>query len=130
MALSHGRGSVKGKAGSVLPEIFESARRQVRVLRGVLYVVMTEVHLNRPSILAIIREVIAASMSQLVRVHGELNPCGFAGFRHDVVNCAPRHRPSTQQGEHIGRRIGLLASKRAKPEARARESGASIPSRA
>ena len=78
--------------GSVSPEIFEPAGRQFGVAHRVLNVLVAEIKLDRPRILAGVREVIARGVAQHVRMNRKPVASGLRGYGNDVMHRAPRHR--------------------------------------
>jgi hypothetical protein len=66
---------------SLPPEIFEPRRRERRVLDDVLDVLVTEVVLDRPRVLALVRELVSAGVPQQVRIRRELKASD--GIRRD-----------------------------------------------
>jgi hypothetical protein len=70
---------VGGRRLTLPPEILEPVRRQFGVPDRVLNVLVAEIGLQRPRILAVVGQLVAARMPQHVRVSFEAEPGHLAG---------------------------------------------------
>src|SRR5262249_11717936 len=92
---------------SIVPETFEASRRQLGVPDGVLDVLVAQVGLQAPSIDALVREVIAASMPQHGRVHREIKLDRHAEARNQLTESCSREGRSALRRENK-RRLRIL----------------------
>ena len=90
--------------GSVLPEPVEPIRREVGIACRVRNVLVAEIVLYRSRIVAIVRELVAASMAQHVRVNGEGKRCLTAGSSDHLAHCRRGERPFALGHKNVGRR--------------------------
>jgi hypothetical protein len=91
------------------PEILEPVRRQFGVLDRVLNVAVPEIHLQRPCIPAVVRQLIASRMAQHVRVRFEPEPGRLAGPLYHLRKAAPRERRAALGHEYEFRVRRLFA---------------------
>jgi hypothetical protein len=59
------------RAGSLPPEVLEPGRRKLGVFGGVLDPPVAHVHLDRPGVVAVVAQLVAAAVPEHVRMHGE-----------------------------------------------------------
>ena len=69
-----------------------------------LNVSVPQVVLNRPRIVTIVRELVAARVAQHVRMHGEAEPGGGARAREDLADGRVGQRSPMLRREDVGRR--------------------------
>ena len=65
---------------------------------------MSEIVLNRPRVVAVVRELVAARVAQHVRMCGEAQPSGGSRPGHDLPHGRVRQRSPTLGREDVGRR--------------------------
>ena len=82
-------------------------------MHGVLDVPVPEVVLNRPGVVALVRELEAAGVAEHVRVDRKAEPRGSTRPRDDLTNGRIGQRPPSLRGEDVGRRwiVALHAPK-------------------
>lgn len=86
---------------SILPEVLEPLWAQFSVSNRVLDVLVPEVQLNRPGIVASVGEIEAGGVTQHVRVNWKLDASGLTSTRDYLKHARPRHRPAALAAENI-----------------------------
>jgi hypothetical protein len=71
----------------------EAIGREFGVAHGMADVLVTHVLLNRPCVLAVVGQLVAERMPQLVRVYREGQACHLAEPCNELAHVAGRHRP-------------------------------------
>lgn len=94
---------------SLSPKLLEPARRKLGVPNGMLNVLVAEIGWQRPRVVTVIRQLIAASVAQHVRVRLETKPGLYARpLNHAGEACGGERRPALRR-EDEGRLRLLLA---------------------
>src|SRR5262245_37541353 len=89
-------------ANLVLPEPLKSIRRQSRVSDGRVDRLVPKVVLDRPGVLAIVCELVAAGMAQHVAVNEEGEACGLASPRDHALIAGNAERRQAFGNKHVG----------------------------
>jgi hypothetical protein len=103
-ALGYARGSARART---LPEVLESIRHQLGVVHRMLDVLVAEVRLQRPGVVALVGEGKAAGVPQHVRVRFDAEP--DTGTLHQPGESCRGERRATFGREHECRLGFLLA---------------------
>jgi hypothetical protein len=84
------------------PKIFEAIHCQFGIADSVLDILMTEVVLERASIMAIVRELVPAGMAEHVRVDAKWHLGGFAEALDKPVEAYGTYRPAALRNKYEG----------------------------
>jgi hypothetical protein len=79
-------------SGLVFPEVSKPTGCQFRVAHHVLNVLVAEIKLNRPRVLAVVCEIEAGCVAEHVRMDRKFDAGHLGGFGDHVMEHAPRHR--------------------------------------
>jgi hypothetical protein len=102
-------GTGRGHSILLLPEAFEPMARELGVARRVLDVAVPKPLLQRPGVMAVVGELVAARVPQHVRVDGEGELGRGADCRQELAEGRGRHGPAPLGGEDVDARWHLLA---------------------
>src|SRR5262249_54398374 len=89
-------------SSSVPPKVLEPVRRHVGVSNGVLNVLVPEVVLQGPRVMAIVREFEPTGMAQHVRVDREWHLGGLADALNEAVETDGADRSAALGNEYVG----------------------------
>ena len=84
------------------PEILEPIRGHFRVSDGMLDILVAKVMLQRASIVAIVGELIAAGVTQHVRMDAKRHFGGLTEALNEPMEAYGAHRPTALGNEYIG----------------------------
>lgn len=68
---------------------------------------MAQIRLNRPGVLPIQRQIVAAGVAKHMRMHGEVEFCSLAGFRDNLSDSA-RAKGATAFADKYKRAVVLI----------------------
>jgi len=86
------------------PKILKPPRRQFGILHRMLDVTMAQEELDRPRILLVVGQLIAAPMPELMRMHREPQPGALTRLGHHLAHTRIGQRPFALREKHISRR--------------------------
>src|SRR5215207_8708947 len=92
---------------SVLPEGFEAIGCELGVAHRVLDVLVPEIMLQSPRVLAVVDQLVAARMPQHVRVYREGKRCSLPCAGEHLTKAGRRHRRASLSDEYIPRLDGF-----------------------
>jgi hypothetical protein len=84
------------------PEILKPIHGQFGIADGMLDVFMTDIVLQRASIVAIVGELVSAGVPEHVRVDAEWHLRGLAEALNEPVEAYGAHRPTALRNEYVG----------------------------
>src|SRR5262249_5763755 len=87
---------------SILPEILEALWAQFGIPNRVLNVLVPEVELNCPSVLASVRQIEAGCVTEHMGMHGKLDASRLRYGRDQVMHVDLCHRTASFGSEDIG----------------------------
>jgi hypothetical protein len=99
-----------GSDDLVVPQPLEPIRRKLGIAHRVVDIFVSEVMLDRPSVVTVVRELVSARMAKHVWVRWEGESGQPAGTGHYVVDVGRRHRPGSLSHENT-RRLAVVAAK-------------------